>query len=388
MNLKEMTVQELEERRAAIATEVDAEGADLDALEEEARAIMAELEARKAAETKRNEIRSAVANGAGTVTGTIPANEVHKMTIEEVRSMPAYVDAYAKMIRTGDDTEARALITENAPEGVSGSGPLPVPAIVEGYVRTAWENDPIMSRVRKTFVKGNLRVAFERAADPAYVHEEGTSAPTEESLTLGIVELVPKNIKKWITLSDESLSMGGEEFLRYVYDEITYQIVKKAAALGIADIAGASTSHSSSAVGIPKVTMAPAINTIATAAANLSDQADNVVVIMNRLTEIEFLNAYAAGSFAVDPFAGLPRLYTSALPAYSSASDNAVYAIVGDLRGLHFNFPDGDGVIMKYDDLSMAEQDLVKIVGREYAGHAVDTPGRFVNLAKPAAVTT
>ena len=84
--------------------------------------------------------------------------------------------------------------TENAPSG----GQLPVPVLVDQTVRTAWENDQILSRVTKTYFKGNLKVTFERAGDVAYEHLEGTTAPTEESLTLGIVTMIPKNIKKWI----------------------------------------------------------------------------------------------------------------------------------------------------------------------------------------------
>lgn len=310
------------------------------------------------------------------------------MTLAEVRAMPAYVEAYANYLKTGDDKECRSVISENAPDGVTGGGPVPVPEIVDGIVRTAWENDPIMSRVRRTFVRGNLKVAFERSAGEAVAHSEGTSAPSEESLVLGIVELIPKNIKKWITITDEAMAMGGEAFLRYIYDEITYQIVKKAAALGIADITGAGTSHTSAAVGIPKVNLAPSVTAIPTAVANLSDEAENLVVIMNRLTEVEFISAYASGNFAVDPFAGLTKLYTSALPAYSTASTNDTYAIVGDLRGLQFNFPEGDGVVLKYDDLSLAESDLIKVVGRQYAGHGVTAPGRFARLTKPAAAST
>ena len=34
------------------------------------------------------------------------------------------------------------------------------------------------------------------------------------------------------------------------------------------------------------------------------------------------------------------------------------------------------------------EKDLIKIVGRQYAGHKVTGPGRFVNVKKAAAVTT
>lgn len=384
MELKDMTVDQLEERKAAIVAELDVEGADLDALEAEARSIKEELEARKAAAAQKEEIRKAVAEGAGETKVAFEIKEDKTMTNEEIRSSAEYCDAYKKYIITGDGTECRTLLSLNA----ANNGVVPVPTILEDGVKTAWENDPILSRVKRTFVRGNLKVAFERSADPAYVHAEGTSAPTEESLTLGIVELKPENIKKWIKISDEAVAMGGEAFVRYIYDEITYQIVKLAAKKGVADIAGANTSHGATAIGIPKVTLAPAINTIQKAAANLSDEASNVVVIMNRLTETEFLDAYAAGNFAVDPFAGLPRLYTSALPAYSTASSSAVYAIVGDLSGLQFNFPEGDDIVIKWDDLSLAELDLVKVVGRQYAAHGVTAPGKFVNIAKPAAATT
>ena len=57
--------------------------------------------------------------------------------------------------------------------------------------------------------------------------------------------------------------------------------------------------------------------------------------------------------------------------------------IVGDLMGAHVNYPEGDDVALKYDDLSLAEQDMVKIVGRQYAAHAVTASGRFTNVVKP-----
>ncbi len=382
---------ELIERRTAIGTECEtASGEELRGLEAELDAINAELAERKAAEEKRQEIREAVAAGSGEVLATFENKEERKnpeMTIEELRSSPAYASAYANYIKTGRDDECRALLTEGA--FTSGeSGPVPVPAIVEEIVKTAWDNDGIMSRVRKTFVRGNLKVAFERSADPAYVHVEGTTAPTEEELLLGIVTMVPANIKKWINVSDEALAMGGEAFLRYIFDELTYQIVKKEAALAVGDISGASTSHSAIAVGVPKVALEPGLVTLKKAAAQLSDEAENLVVIMNRLSEGEFLDAQVLGNFSMDPFEGFTKLYTSALPAYGTASDNAVYAIVGDLRGVQFNYPEGEGVVIKVDDLSKAEFDLAKIVGRKYAAHAITAPGRFVNITKPAAVTT
>lgn len=182
--------------------------------------------------------------------------------------------------------------------------------------------------------------------------------------------------------------MGGEAFLRYIYDELTHQIVKKLADLVVADIAGLGTSAGDTAASAAKISQAPGLNTIATAFANLSDEAVDPIIIMNRLTHATFQSAYAAGNFAVDPFQGLPVIYNNSLPAYTAADANAVYAIVGDLSGAQVNYPEGDGVVIKYDDLSESEADLVKIVGRQYAAHAVTACGRFCNIAKPAAVTS
>lgn len=48
MDFKEMTVEQLEERKTAIDAELDSPEADLDALEAEVRGIKSELESRKA----------------------------------------------------------------------------------------------------------------------------------------------------------------------------------------------------------------------------------------------------------------------------------------------------------------------------------------------------
>ena len=383
----DMTIEQIEQRMSEIKTEVESAdevrlaelNTEIGELEERKAQLIekAELAKKEAEIEERKATAQAVAEGAGVVIAAV--KEERKM--DKVVESRAYIDAYANYLKTGDAKECRALLTENV------SGDLPVPSIVDNIIKTAWENDEIMSRVKRTFIKGNLRVPFEKSADGAYVHTEGTSAPTEESLSLGIVILTPNNLKKYIRISDETVAMGGEAFLRYIYDELTYQIVKKEAAVGINDIATASASHSSSAIGVPAVKTAPSVVAIPTAAANLSDEASNLVVIMNRLTEVEFINAFAAGNFAVDPFAGLTKVYTSALPAYSTASENDVYAIVGDLSGLQYNYPEGDDVIIKWDDLSESEKDLVKVVGRKYVGHGVTAPGRFCKLTKPAAVT-
>lgn len=385
MEIKEMTIEQLEERKAAIVAELDAPEADLDALEAEARSIKEELENRMAEAAKKAEIRAAVANGNGTVTKTFDKEEKKTMTIEEIRSMPAYMDAYANYIKTGRDAECRAILTDNAGNITGKDGPVPVPVVVDEIVRTAWERDEIASRLRRTFFRGNLKVAFELSADPAVIHAEGSGAIDEENLQIGIINMVPQTIKKFVRISDEAVTMGGEAFLRYVYDELTYQIIRKVVATAVGAVAGAGTTSSANAVGVPKVAVAPSLTAVGTAFANLSDEAANDVVIMNKLTYANFLAAQAGGNFGFDPFMGMTVLFSNALPAYDTATAGDVYAIVGDLSGVQANYPEGDGVAIKYDDLSEAEADMVKIVGRQYVAIALTAPGRFVNLTKPNA---
>ena len=381
--MKYKTMKEIEERRAQILEEMNREGADLEALKKEAEELRKNAdEIRKAAETAA-ETRKAIADGlAGTVLDS--QGETAEKTVDEIRASKEYIEAYARYILSEDDKECRALLTKNA----AASGQVPVPTMVDNIIRTAWNNEPILARVRRTDFRGNVNVPFEMSADPAYEHGEGTSACTEESLTIGIVSLVPKNIKKYIRISDELVDMGGEALLRYIYDELTHQIVRKLSQLCVTDISGASTTHGTTAVGVPQVSGAPSLTVIPTAEASLSDEAENIVIVMNRATSAQFIAAKAAGNFAMDPFDGLPVLYSDALPAYSTADDNAVYAIVGDLRAVQVNYPNGDGVVIKFDDMSESEKDLVKVVGRQYAAHGVTGPGRLVNIIKPAAATT
>lgn len=372
-----MTVEQIESRKAEILVEMDKDGADLSALEAEMREANAEIEKRAADEAKKAEIRKMVASSTQKGTAVEPAKV-------EVRNSKAYIDAYAQYLKTGDDTECRSLLTVNAPA----SGTIPVPVFLQEKIETAWEKDPILSRVNKTYLRGNAKVPFELSADGAYVHPEGTTAPTEEALTFGLVTLTPESIKKWVSFSDEVEDMKGEEFLNYIYDELTYRVLKKLADNCLDDITTANTTNGATAIGVPKVTMAPAVTTVPNAVAHLADEADGLVLIMNRLTEVEFTAAYAAGNFAVDPFAGLPRAYSSHLPAYASASSNAVYAIVADLKGMQVNYPNGEGVTLKYDNLTKKTQDIVEVLGRQYAAHGITKLGRFVNIAKPAPATT
>ena len=381
-DIKTMTEDELnaryEEIRAAIANkdenaDFEAMGTELDAIEERRAAIKTERE-----EAQRKADMQAVIAGAGKET-EITTEENDKME-NEVRNSSAYINAYANYIKTGKDEECRALLTTNV-----ATGTVPVPEFVYEIVKNAWETEGIMSRVSKSYLAGNLKVTFEVDGDDANIHTEGAAAPSQENLILGIVDLTPVSIKKWIKISDEVVDMGGEQFLRYIYDELTYRIAKKAADTLISKIIACGTVSTNTpttnvAVGVI-ATSAISAGLIASAMAKLSDQAQDPVIIMNRQTWGAFKAVQAVNNYAYDVFEGLPVLFNNSITAFSAATTGVTFAIVGDLgEGAKANFPNGEDITIKYDDLSEAEADLVKIVGREYVGLGVVGPDAFCKI--------
>ena len=374
-----LDAEQIDARSAELASEIeiaetneamDAIQEELEAIEERKAIIKLEVEQRKAD-------MAAVIKGQGDVVEEV--KDERKVTTMEVRNTPEYVNAYAEYIKTGKADECRALLTENV------SGSVPVPEFVYDIVKTAWEKEGIMSLVRKSYLKGNLKVGFEISGGEATVHTEAAnSAVSEEDLVLGTVSLIPASIKKWISISDEVYDMRGEAFLSYIYDELAYRIAKKAADQIIAKIEACGTVSTTTCVSVPKLQAASAsLGTIAGAMALLSDEAANPVVMMNKATWGTFKALQAAGSYGYDPFEGLPVLFNNTIAAYSAATTGVTYAIVGDLgHGALANFPNGDGIDFKFDDMTEMTKDLIRVLGRQYVGLGIVAPDAFVKITK------
>ena len=352
--------------------ELEARSAEL--LEERA-GITAEIEKAEAAIAEEKRAMEDVITQ--TETKEIEKREEPKMADMEIRNTKEYIDAYAEYIKSGEDAECRALLSENA------SGTVPVPELVYDIVKTAWEKDGIVSRVKKAYIKGNLKVGFEISGSDATVHTEGV-AVTEETLVLGTVNIVPKSIKKWVSISDEALDLSGEAFLQYIYDELAYKIAKKAADELIAKINACGTVSTTTCVGVPKVASTTVgVGLVASAMGQLSDEAADPVVMMNKATWAQFKAAQYAGGFDVDPFEGLPVVFNNSIKSFTAATTGEAYAIVGDLeQGALMNFPNGEGIDFKFDEMTQAEYDLVRIIGREFVGIGVVAPDAFVRVVK------
>ena len=378
-----LDAEQIDARSAELASEIekaetneamDAIQSEMEAIEERKAQIKLEVEQRKAD-------MAAVIKGQGDVIEEV--QDERKVTTMEMRNTPEYINAYAEYIKSGNDMECRKLTSENDTTP-NGTGTVAVPEFVYDIVKTAWEREGIMSLVRKSYLRGNLKVQFEISGEAAAIHAEGDTAVSEENLVLGIGTLVPQSIKKWNSISDEVYDLRGEEFLRYIYDELTYRIAKKAADTLIAKIEACGTVSTTTCPGVPKLQAAsPALGTVAAAMALLSDEAANPVVIMNKATWGAFKAVEYAGNFPVDPFEGLPVIFNNTITAAAAATTGVTYAIVGDLgHGALANFPNGDGIDFKFDELSKKKEDLIEVLGREYVALGVVAPDAFVKIVK------
>ena len=356
---EERAAQIAEETREA-SEEILAElSAELDMIEERKKAIEAE------AEEKRTQMQEVIDNGE-----TIEEpQEEKRMNSTEIRASKEYRNAFAEYLKSNCDMdklgeEQRALLTENAAEG----GTIAVPTGVQEKINTAWENDEIMQRIVKTYFKGNLKVGYEASATGAVFHAEGDEAVEPQTLVINYAELIPEMAKKVVEVSDEVLA-NNDALIDYLYDELEYYIVKLIAGRVVAKIVASSLTASYTMGG-----STPTTADIIGAEGLLGGEASNPVVITTRAIAAGIKQAALSASFGYDPFDGMPVVYTDA------ASLGTKKLIVGDLSGVQANFPEGGDAKFKFDDMTKADEDIVRIIGRLYVGLDVVAPGKFVAM--------
>lgn len=367
--IMELNFEQVEERRNAIVEEIEtADSEALDALNEELDAIEERKAVLKREADEKREAMKEVIEGDGEIVEEVK-EEREIMEKIEIRNTPEYLDAWVENLKGRASEEQRALLTQNA----TPAGTIAVPSYVDDTIHTAWESDEILRRVRRTYYPGNLKVGYEASASPAAIHDEGGDPVAEETLTLGVVELIPVMTKKWISFSDEALDMRGEAFVDYIVDEITHQIIMTIVG-GVGNVMAESTLTQSVTMSGTSLTTADII----AAGGQLSGEASNPVVITTRANAAALKAAALNAGYAYDPFDGMEVLYTARLPL--GAGGKQVHAFVADLSGIQANFPNGDEVKIKIDDITLAASDMVRVIGRLYVAMDVVAPGKVAAI--------
>ena len=215
MELNKATVEELEARKAAIGAEIDNDGADLDALTEEVRAINEELEKRKAEATKRAEIRQAVAAGEGEVvkTFTPEVREEKKMFGVDTKE---YRDAWTKSIvkREMSEEERSALSSAGAVIPT-----MTVNAVWDKLVKPA----ELLGKVDVSQFASYVRFPKATTVNAASSQAVGGEI-SESSDTVGYVDLIPNEYVKLLTVGADIDHMAIDAIHDWIVDNLTKSI--------------------------------------------------------------------------------------------------------------------------------------------------------------------
>ena len=396
----EERMNEIIERKNAIAEEVESKKEEfesasteerdtiLDSVEEltnEADEIDKEVEELEEQRSvlKAQEERMSLAKSVSPIKVEERKNEMEEKM--DVRSTPEFVHAWREAVMSGNEQNLRSLFTvlkTDEPEGT-----VPVPTYVQSRVEATWERLSILNEVSISALKGIIAVPYEVSTTGASYHAEGDVKPDEESLVIGQVLLQPKTIKKWLRVSSEVEALSDEEFMNYVVDEIIYQINLFLENEIVGEIAQSTLAEI--------VDSALSFNAVNDGLAELTEVFDPVVIVNRKTFFGEFmgltdLQGRPIYSIAADN-EGRPRyflngirvLFNNTLPTFDNANQGDVYAIVGDLKALRVNFPNGRIPSVLYDPYTEAEADLSKYVGKLMAAFGVVRPKSLAVIRKP-----
>ena len=248
MDIKEMTAEQLVERRSAIATELDSPDADLDALEAEVRAINEELETRKNTEAKKAEVRDAIANGTQPAEKIKEFKEVTKM--EERIFTPEtveYRDAYMKNLMG----KPMSIEERSALSGAS----YVIPTETLNKIYGKLEENQLIREIDALRIPGYVSVPTASTVnDASWIAM--ASASTDSSDAMGTVSLTAKKLIKTIEITADIQAMSIPAFQGWLVNKLAQ---KMEAAICAAIVNGAGSTTVPQGVGQCGITTSTAI---------------------------------------------------------------------------------------------------------------------------------
>lgn len=219
MEIKEMTVEQIEERKLAIKEELNADSADLNALETEVRSLNDRLaEIKETAKAEADEARS-VAEGAGEV---IVENIIKENTMEErtfgIESME-YRNAWLTALKNNTPLEERAYATTDSHTAI--------PTMVsDKFFAKLKKLAPMMNEIELLQVAGSLKFVAQDTVNAAAAHTENSTvtpaADTIVSVTLGSKEFI-----KIIQISKNAETMSIDAFENWLVEMLGVDIARK-----------------------------------------------------------------------------------------------------------------------------------------------------------------
>lgn len=210
------TLKEIETRLAAIAQEVETDGADLDALETEARSLKEARQALLDAAEKRNKILADVAGMTGKPAVETPkpteTRSIDGLSRNELIATPEYRVAYLKHLQKQEMTDMERRAWTSA----VGSGGAAIPTEMAVQIKDKlYQTAPLLGEVTMNHVQGAFDFPLEDVTSAATSHAEGTLiADSTDTITkrhLDQYEVVKKS-----AISEAQMKMSASDFYPFV----------------------------------------------------------------------------------------------------------------------------------------------------------------------------
>ena len=220
-------LQEIETRMKAIKAELEADGADIDALEQEVKGLTEERAALQAKVEKRNKILGDITKGDGKVLDIIPKVDdkpKEERTREDVLASPEYRSAFFKSLQGKPLTDVEKREFTLVPNTAGAVVPTETANMI---FDTMTKIAPMLSEIQLLRVAGNLRFAVQGVRNAAAAHAEG--APVVPALdTMVTVTLSGFEFMKVIRISQTIQTMAISAFeswiVKMIGEDIAVQI--------------------------------------------------------------------------------------------------------------------------------------------------------------------
>ena len=204
---------EIEARLAAIPTELEKEGADLDALEQEVRSLKEERKQLTDAAERRAAILREVGSGvSGQVTRTfqVPPKEQRTFGVDT----PEYRSAWLKNLQGKPlDAEERAAVTASAA----------IPTQTMNRIIHRLELTPMIAAVDVTYIPGNVTFPIEGTVNAASWVAMG-SAATDSGDTISSITLAAYKLIKTVEITADVMAMGIDAFETWLVERLANKL--------------------------------------------------------------------------------------------------------------------------------------------------------------------
>lgn len=219
MNIPELETAALEARKAELAELVKAPEADLDAIEAEAREIVAELEKREAAAKKAAEERAAVANDTAKIS-KVEKIEKEERKMFEVNSVE-YRNAWVHELQGRLTAEERSGYTQSSTYATNAI-PTEVANVFFGKLKKI---APMLNEITLMHAAGNLKFVVQDTRNAAGKHTENAAITVQGDTTIAVT-LGAYEFAKIVGISKSAMLMSADEFINWLADYLVEDIAR------------------------------------------------------------------------------------------------------------------------------------------------------------------